>query len=190
MRRIAVTGGIAEGKSTVVGYIAEAGVATASSDAIARDVFAREEVQARLSAILRVPAPVEAATVRSAISENPDLRRQVNRAMHPEILRRIEAAEAAVVEVPLLLEACLQGLFERVWVVTCGPEEQLRRLTERLGDETAARRLVRTQLPTPAKLPFADRIIRTDRPPALVKGYVLEQIHAELGAAVASGKTA
>lgn len=190
MRRIAVTGGIAEGKSTVVGYIADAGIATLSSDSIAREVFALEEVQTRLSALLAVQAPVDPAAVREAISATPELRRQVNRVMHPEIIRRIESAGAPVVEVPLLLEACLQGMFDRIWVVTCGPDEQLRRLARRLGDQDAARRLIGTQLPTAAKLPFADRIIRTDRPSGIVKGYVLEQIRAELGAAVASGKTA
>lgn len=190
MRRIAVTGGIAEGKSTVVGYMADAGLSTLSSDAVAREVFGLPSVQAELSALLQQPAPVSAENVRRAIAAHPDLRRAVNRAMHPEILGRIESSGAIVVEVPLLFEACLQGLFPRIWVVTCGRQEQLRRLSRRLGDESIALRLIETQLPTLAKLPFADRIVRTDRPYEIVKVSVLEQIRAERGAAVASGQTA
>jgi dephospho-CoA kinase len=71
---------------------------------------------------------------------------------------------ADVVEVPLLIETCIQSLFERVWVATCGPEEQERRLVERLGDAGAARRLVASQLPTVVKCAFADQAIRTDQP--------------------------
>lgn len=72
-------------------------------------------------------------------------------------------------EIPLLIEACLQGGFDRVWVVTCGADEQRRRLVERLGGEAGAEALLGSQLPTRAKIPFADVVIRTNQPEWSVK---------------------
>lgn len=174
MRRIAITGGVAEGKSTVVGYLAESGLKVESSDRIAGEVFEQAEVQAELARLLGIPAPVTKESVRIAIAGHPGVRRAVNALMHPRIRERMRASEASVFEVPLLYEAVLQGEYDRVWVVTCGPQEQLRRLVARLGDEGIARRLQATQLGSRVKCAICDRIIRTNLPPPAVRDLVLE----------------
>ena len=76
-------------------------------------------------------------------------------ALHPN-------REIVIYEVPLLIETCIQRLFNQTWLVTCGKVEQLRRLTERLSDQTQAEALIATQIPTCAKFAFADVVIRTD----------------------------
>lgn len=178
--RIAITGGIAEGKSTVLRYIAEEGISTCSSDEIARSVFASDEVQAALSEMLGAPRPIDSAAVRTRIAVDAALRRRVNALTHPRILRELASQDASATEVPLLIEACLHPLFERVWVVTCGQEEQGIRLARRLGSRDEAQRLVRTQLATEVKCAFADRIVRTNRPEASVHEIVIESIHRDL----------
>jgi dephospho-CoA kinase len=176
---IAVTGGIAEGKSTVLGYMASAGVSTLSSDAVAREVFEEPEVQRELSRLIN-SEKVDRDALRARIAEEPHLRREVNRLMHPFVWKKIRNSKAVAVEIPLLLEACLQGEFARVWIVTCGPEEQLRRLARRLGSEDQAKKLIASQLPTQAKLVFGDRIVRTNEPPTGVCHRVVEMIRHEL----------
>lgn len=183
--RLAVTGGIAEGKSTVLQVIQEAGVEVASADEIAKRVFELDEVQAGLARILGGEPPVEPGRLKSAIFANPPARRAVNRLMHPLVIHGIEASQAPVVEVPLLLESATQGLFDRVWVVTCGPEEQLRRLIERTGDPLQAKQILEAQLPSRARLPFADRIVRTNLEPNTVRQYVFEAIGLDLGTRIA-----
>jgi dephospho-CoA kinase len=108
--RLAVTGGIAEGKSTVLQAIHEAGFETVSADDIARDVLHTAEVQAGLSQILGKDEPIEPATLKSALFESPKVRQDVNRLMHPAIMRMLKDHPAPVVEVPLLVESCLQGV--------------------------------------------------------------------------------
>jgi dephospho-CoA kinase len=178
--RIAVTGGIAEGKSTVMRYLRELGQETASADEIARQVFQLPEVQAEIAEAVGLLLPLDPTAVRERISSSPDARRQVNAVTHPRILARIEGCPATWVEVPLLFEACLQGRFDRIWVATCGADEQLRRLRERLGDEDGARRLIATQLPTEVKLAFADEIVRTIGSEPAVKSFVEQGIEREL----------
>ena len=177
--RIAITGGIAEGKSTVLRYCREAGYKTGSSDEIARQVFQQEDVQRELAKLLSTEPPVDRAKLRQAIAQDQDIRRQVNSITHPRIVRAKQDSEVQIWEIPLLIETALYGQFERVWVVTCGPEEQLRRLTERLGDEQAARNLIATQMTSRAKCSFADVIVRTNSEETLVQQYVLSVLNRE-----------
>lgn len=178
-RRIAITGGIGEGKTTVCGYLRSLGHEVASADEIARSVFEEPEVQAALASELGCSPPVDRQAVRDRLALDPAFRRVLNRLTHPVILRRLESVSARFVEVPLLIEACLQERFDRVWVVTCGWEEQLRRVAERLGSREKARLLIATQLPTRAKLAFADAVIRTNRPESDVQALVAELAAAE-----------
>jgi dephospho-CoA kinase len=181
MRRIAVTGGIAEGKSTVIGYLAAAGYSVASADAIAKEVFVRSEVQQSLRLLLGGAGPVNSDELRIAISKDTGLRRRVNACMHVPILHGLAQSKATFVEIPLLIETCTMGLYDRVWVVTCGAKEQLRRLRQRLLAEEAAAALLVTQLPTAAKSAFADVIIRTNEREESVQRYVLMWAQKELG---------
>jgi dephospho-CoA kinase len=162
--KAALTGGVAEGKTTVLRMLSEAGLKTGSADEVARDVFEDPFTQGLIEERLGLPGPLDRARLRALIASDPDKRRALNEVVHPEIFARLLEAGADVVEVPLLIETCLQSSFRRVWVVTCGRQEQVRRLTERLGDERRAEDMVSSQLPTPVKCAFADRIVRTDRP--------------------------
>ncbi|MBI1755605.1 MAG: dephospho-CoA kinase [Fimbriimonas ginsengisoli] len=163
MVRVALTGGIAEGKSTVLGYLGSMGYKIASADLLACEVYDLEEVQAELAGLSGLPRPVDRLALREAMEGDPGLRRSVNRLMHPRIVERLAASDAEYTEVPLLVEVCLFGAFDEIWVVTCGEDEQLRRLSERFGPDEAPR-MLKVQLPTTAKLPFADEVIRTNAP--------------------------
>ncbi|MEX2243199.1 MAG: dephospho-CoA kinase [Fimbriimonadaceae bacterium] len=162
--KAALTGGVAEGKTTVLRMLSEAGLRTGSADEVAREVFEDPLTQSLIAERFGLPGPLDRARMRALITADPDKRRALNEVVHPEILARLVEGGADVIEVPLLVETCLQSSFRRVWVVTCGRQEQLRRLTERLGDDQRARALVSSQLSTEVKCAFADRIVRTDRP--------------------------
>lgn len=168
---IGLTGGIAEGKSTVLGFLQDAGFFTVSADAVAREVFESPEINQKIAAVFGLEQATREA-VRSKIAQFPRLRRSLNQLMHGQVLDRIMASGADFAEIPLLIETCLTRNFEGIWVVTCGPEEQLSRLTVRLKDADLAKSLLRTQLPTFAKVPFADRIVRTNEPLDSVKTFV------------------
>jgi dephospho-CoA kinase len=171
--RVAITGGIAEGKSTVMAIIAELGHATASSDAMARRVFSEPDVQAQLAAAAGLTtSTVTPAELRAAITASDEVRKRVNAIMHPRVRAAMDDSAARFHEVPLLIEACLYGRYDRVWVVTCGAEEQRRRLVARLGDDATADALIASQLPTAVKEAFADKIIRSDQPLDAMRAHV------------------
>ncbi|HRJ25972.1 MAG TPA: dephospho-CoA kinase [Fimbriimonadaceae bacterium] len=177
--RIAVTGGIAEGKSTVLGMIQQAGLETVSADQVAAEVFARPAVRIAIGELMDLPYDFTREDVRRRLVSNPAARRALNALTHPLIWRALQESDAECIEMPLLIETCLSGHFDRVWVVTCGAEEQLRRLTARLADADAAAELQSLQLATRAKIPFADQVIRTNQPLESVERDVLACLHAE-----------
>lgn len=168
--RVAITGGVAEGKSTVLAMLAEMGFATASADDMAASIFESEVVQEFLRAELG--PHVDRGVVRARLTHDADFRRRLNALIHPNVARQLVRGEARFVEVPLLLEAVLHPFFDRVWVVTCGETEQRRRLVDRLGSPSEADALMRAQLPTQAKIPFADELLRTNQDRETVRAYV------------------
>jgi dephospho-CoA kinase len=82
--------------------------------------------------------------------------------MHPTIRERLDVSDAQFVEIPLLIEGCRQGSYDRVWVVSAGEEEQRQRLLHRYGDPAHVDRMLATQLPTRVKLCFSDLQVRTN----------------------------
>lgn len=176
--RIAITGGIAEGKSTVLAALGRMGYSTISSDQVAKDLFFLPDVQAQLSVIAGLPLPVEPVKLRESMTLDGAVRRAINRFMHPLVMDALDQSGARFHEIPLLVEACLFDRYDQVWVVTCGELEQARRLRERYGPDVDLDALLGWQLPTSAKLPFADRIVRTN--------VGLDRVHRELAEAVAA----
>lgn len=166
--RTAITGGIAEGKSTVLRMLAERGYRVASADEAARATFRDPETNDVLAALIGAEPPITgaelAAAIAAATEEGDDtLRRRVNAIMHPSVRARMDAQGADFDEVPLLLEACLQGRYDEVWVVACAPETKFARLRERYGEEGFGA-IAETQLPGAVRRAFADRIVLTDGP--------------------------
>lgn len=173
--RIALTGGIGEGKSTVLKWIEELGLKTSSADAIARDLFNDPFVNDQIASLIDEVSPVDRDQLRKALAVDPDLRRKLNALMHAPVMERILSGEEDVVEIPLLYETCLQMDFDEVWVVTCGREEQLRRLALRYPGEAVSKYL-RWQLPTRIKAISADVVIPTDAPEATTWKIVEKEV--------------
>lgn len=175
--RVAITGGICDGKTTVLSALAEAGYPTFSADAVLTELYGEPTFVQGLVAILGVEAApggsVDRVWIRNRALEDDRFRRTLNLYTHAPVLRRVLARmggdRIAFAEVPLLVEAAAQGHFDRVWVVDAGEAERRRRLEQRVGDTGLAERLLATQLPTAVKAAFADRILRTDAPLETVK---------------------
>jgi len=176
--RIALTGGIAEGKSTVLGFMAELGVPTFSADAFARDALQEPENWARIVDLFDGNEP-ERFEIRDRALADDRFRRQLNQILHPWISAQLTDFHG-VAEIPLLIETVRFSQMDAVIVVTCGAAEQRNRLLARTGNEGLTDQLIAVQLRTVAKLPFADAIIRTNESLESVKRQsqaVLEKLH-------------
>lgn len=170
--RIALTGGIASGKSTVAQFFVALGAKLIDTDQIAREIVTPpapvlDQIVARFGRELLTPAgTLDRARLRSMIFADPQARTDLEAMTHPAIraavARRSEQAGGPyqLVAVPLLAETATWREYDRVLVVETHPQLQLLRLMQRDGiDENAARRMVGAQATPAQRRAIADDII-------------------------------
>lgn len=160
--KVAITGSIAAGKSTVVGFLQELGWETLSADDVVKEMWADEEFCLDVGRLFGEEKAVDKNFVRKEISQDGEKRRRLNEFIHTRVMKRMEESSALILEVPLLFEGCLWGRFGGVVVVTCREEVRLIRLKERYGNDGLAEHMRGTQLGDGVKVSLADYVIRTD----------------------------
>ncbi len=173
--RIAITGGVAEGKTTVLQLFQQRGGHTISSDALVASLLRpgtdlwSQLVKEFGEAIRGENGELDRAHLALIAFGEASRRRRLNQLLHPAVVEAMRTmlkestATAVFVEVPLLIEVGLQGEFDRIVVVQATPALQKARLIARGVPPELARQILRAQLPTCAKVPFADWVIRTHR---------------------------
>jgi dephospho-CoA kinase len=97
--------------------------------------------------------------LREKLLGDDSARRQLNQVLHSEIFAAILEARAQVVEIPLLVEAVLFPFFDETWFISAQKEVIEERLTARLGNAEAGKKLLSTQLPQEVKSLFCTRVI-------------------------------
>ncbi len=172
MLRIGLTGGIASGKSTVAELFAERGAVVLDTDVIAREIVVPGShglaalVAAQGGGILDDEGRLERAELRRRIFADAVTRREVESILHPEIIRELERQAGItpgpyqVLVIPLLVEAGLVRLVDRVLVVDCPEEAQIGRLMARDGaSREDAMRMLDSQATRERRLAAADDVI-------------------------------
>lgn len=171
MLTIGLTGGIASGKSTVARHLADRGAVVADADQIAHEVISADpDLIAALAAAFGKSILSDEGVDRSALGEivfgRPERLAVLNRLVHPHVIEYIEKLLAAwrakppatmgVVQVPLLVEAGMEEIFDVIVVVVSSPEKQARRLIEAGHTEAEAVARLRSQIQDWERLPYAD----------------------------------
>lgn len=178
MKRIALTGGIASGKSHVRAVFDALGVPTVDADVLARDAVAPgsagfEAVVKRFGReVLDGAGGLDRRKLGDIVFADSAARRDLEAIIHPTVVAAIEQWFAgldatrqrfAIADIPLLFETGREGQYDAVIVTACDPETQVKRIMARDGTtEADARRRVAAQLPIDEKARRADHVIRTD----------------------------
>lgn len=178
MLRIALTGGIASGKSTAAEELAARGAVLIDADVLAREVVepgtpGLAAVVERFGAEVLAGDRLDRPALGRLIFGDPAARRDLEQIVHPRVRARaaeIEAAapaDAIVVHViPLLVETGQADDFDLCVVVDLDPATQLRRLQERSGlsaEEAQAR--LDAQASREQRLAVADRVLDNNGSP-------------------------
>jgi dephospho-CoA kinase len=179
MHLIAVTGGIASGKSFVLNTFMNLGAFVIDCDILSReavipctkawwnivDVFGKD--------ILRNDLEIDRKKLRGIVFNDSEKRKILEQIIHPAVRRkcteRIEAIKkmepnvCVVIDVPLLIETGMQKEFDSVIVVYVSAATQIKRLIEREGiTKEEAKKMVELQIPLAEKRTFADYIINNE----------------------------
>lgn len=188
--KIGITGPIGCGKSTVAGWLSEWGVRVVDADELARDVVAPGEPA--LEALIRrfgsefrrsdgsLDRPALGRLVFSDEAALRDLEAIVHPAVRPRIEATVAAAEAdgapgVAIEAIKLVEAGYAAQCDEVWLVTCDPGAQRRRLRRRGLSRDEADQRIAAQGDLASRLgPAATRVIETSGPKEATRQAVLD----------------
>ena len=178
VRRVALTGGIATGKSHVRARFESLGIPTIDADLLARDAVAPGS--AGLAAVVRrfgtevcdADGTLNRKKVGAIVFHDPQARHDLEQIVHPYVREMTERWFAsldpervpfAMADIPLLFEGQRETDFDVVIVTACEPVMQLSRLMARDGlGEAEARQRIAAQWPLQDKVAKADYVIRTD----------------------------
>ena len=183
--RVGLTGGIASGKSTAAKFFGALGVPILDSDQIARDVVEPgqpplERLVARFGpSILTSDGHLDRPALRNIVFSDPKARADLEALTHPAIGAALEARSAIaggpyqVLVIPLLVEKGLGAHVDRVVVVDCDEELQIRRLSTRDGSSPEqARAILNAQATRAARLKVADDVITNEADMSAVQSQV------------------
>ncbi len=185
MLKVGLTGGIASGKSVVGEMLVALGAHLVQADRIAHQLMlpgqpVYNEVVRHFGGGILNPdlsvnhAKLAEAAFGSAASAFPSRIQELNRIVHPAVIRsqdgwmeeigRQDPRAVAIVEAALILEAGAAKRFDRLIVVTCNDEQRIARFAARqkLPLEAARKEVARrmaAQLPEAEKAKAADFVI-------------------------------
>ena len=176
MLTIGLTGGIASGKTTVSNLFAKLGVPVIDTDLISRQLLEfnqpgyQKVVEHFGDELLNCDRQIDRRRLRRIVFNDEGEKHWLEATLHPIIYqhtqRQIEQHKAAVyviVVIPLLFEANFKTLVNRILVIDCPAETQIKRLIARdsIGLNLAQQMLAQ-QWHNDARLRMADDIIHND----------------------------
>lgn len=180
MLKVGLTGSVAVGKTFVSAVFRELGCFVLDADKIAREVVEPRTaglesiVDAFGSEILLPNGELDRGKLRAVVFADETKRKLLNSIVHPLIIERqdewlndIERKHPnaiAIVDAALMIESDGYKRFDKLIVVWCEPELQLKRLMARDGlDADEAKRRITAQMSQAEKKSFADMLIDTSR---------------------------
>jgi len=169
--KVALTGGIASGKSLVSDLLEIHGCHIVDLDVISREVVLpgtdglNELVESFGDSILLSDGSLDRKNLRDVLFKKGRNRAKIEQILHPKILQRMKSSIESfkegviVVAIPLLVEKELWGPFDRAVVVDCDVETQLDRLTARENiDNTQAKSMLMAQASREQRFQLADHL--------------------------------
>jgi dephospho-CoA kinase len=176
---VALTGGIAAGKSTVSRMLAECGATIVDADVLSREAVAAGSsglaavTRAFGSQVLTESGTLDRAALGNIVFNDEDARRRLEAIVHPEVARLSAEAFAAaerekpggvvIYDVPLLAESGRKDEFDAVIVVEAPDDVRRQRLIDERGmTEQEAQSRLATQATNAERRALADYVISSE----------------------------
>ena len=173
--KIAVTGGVASGKSSVCDFFKKKGIPVISLDKIAHEVVLpgrpafKKIVDHFGPDVILGDGSLNRVRLREHITANPKSKNTIESIVQPEILKSMhrligeyESLEKSfvVIEIPLLFELGMETMFDTSILVCVSSAQQIERLMQRDNvTQKSAQSLIKIQMPQEEKLRKAKYII-------------------------------
>lgn len=173
MLKVALTGGIATGKSYVLARLRGRGIPAIDADDVVHEALGPHTPTTRAiatqfgNAFLRADGSVNRAALADCVFASPDMRLRLEAIVHPVVYAAIHAwfdslqRPAGVASIPLLYETGHARDFDLVVTTVCRPEIQMSRLIQRGLTEHEAQQRLDAQMPAAEKASRGHFVIDT-----------------------------
>ena len=172
---VGLTGGIASGKSTVSNLFRKYGIEIVDADKVAIEVSEKKESIEKISNIfgkdiLDSDGKIVREKLREKAFKNRELLQELNKIIHPQVMEYFKRKkeenskdEILIFDIPLLYEAKMEYLCDKIIVVGVDVQKQIRRVVARDGSsEELAKKIIFNQMPLDEKIKKADIVIMND----------------------------
>lgn len=169
---VGLTGGIASGKSTVSNLFRKYGIEIVDADKVAKEVSEKKESIEKISNIfgkdiLDSDGKIVREKLREKAFKNRELLQELNKIIHPQVMEYFKRKkeenskdEILIFDIPLLYEAKMEYLCDKIIVVGVDVQKQIRRVVARDGSsEELAKKIIFNQMPLDEKIKKADIVI-------------------------------
>lgn len=175
MKKIAITGSLGTGKSTILKILQNLGFSTFSCDEVVKNLYKDPDIQKKIieifgKEILSIDGKLNKRKILEKILENNKLKEKLESLFHPlvkekllEFIRERKEEKIIFAEVPLLFEAGWEDLFDEIWVITCSPLTQKERILKKGLEEKLGEKLLKLQLSLKEKEKKAHKIIFSEK---------------------------
>jgi dephospho-CoA kinase len=164
---VGLTGGLGAGKSEALRLLGELGVATLSTDAVVHELLSSADVQDSIAHRFGADVASDRAKIAERVFGDEEARAWLEDLLWPLVGERVGAWRAsapadqiAVVEVPLLFESGMEGVFDATIAIVADEDTREQRAAAR-GHAAVAERAKR-QLSQQEKADRADFTVRND----------------------------
>ena len=185
--RIALTGGIASGKSLVSNFFRELKISVIDTDIISREILhSNKSILCEIrnsfgNHIFSEQGELKRKKLRKIIFENRKKRLLLGSIMHPEIrketLKRIQMEEGIyhIIVIPLLYNSPMKNDIDRIIVVDCTDALQLQRLLKRDSETISqAKHIISSQASRQDLLKIADDLIQNNQSKQATRSQVIK----------------
>ncbi len=172
---VGLTGGIASGKSTVSNLFRKYGIEIVDADKVAKEASEKKESIEKISNIfgkdiLDSDGKIVREKLREKAFKNRELLQELNKIIHPQVMEYFKRKkeenskdEILIFDIPLLYEAKMEYLCDKIIVVGVDVQKQIRRVVARDGSsEELAKKIIFNQMPLDEKIKKADIVIMND----------------------------
>lgn len=174
--KVAVTGGIGSGKSSLCSLISNLGYTVLSSDAVAKEIMiqnaeVKKKIIKHFGKESYIDGNINKEYLAKKVFSNPEKTELINSIVHPATVKEMQAIiqkeflkrDIVFIESALIYEAKIQKNFDYVILVSTGDEEKVARVVKRdnVKPDSVIER-INSQIPDEEKKKLADFIINND----------------------------
>ena len=174
MKRVAIVGNIASGKTAVENMLKNAGYKTICADNIVHKLYTEPKVQDKIYDVFET---IDRSEIISVVFADNAKKQELESILHPlvkekliEFFKENEKEKLTFASVPLLFEAKMQNLFDYIVFVSSEINIRLNRLMKRNNlSENDAMVRIKAQMPEDVKIPKSHFVIENNSDLATLK---------------------